>query len=114
MNDIEIIIKISEKEYNAIKEDNSGLFGGHIYQAIRNGRPLSEGRMNEEKWIPVTERLPREGVDVLVCNSVGCIYISYLDWHGEWYFSECCDVAIDGVIAWMPLPEPYKPESEVK
>lgn len=42
MDDIEIVIKISEKEYNAIKENVSGIFGGHIYQAIRNGRPLSE------------------------------------------------------------------------
>ena len=40
MDDIEIVIKISEKEYNGIKKDNSGMFGGHIYQAIKNGRKL--------------------------------------------------------------------------
>lgn len=39
-DNIEIVIKISEKEYNGIKEDNSGMFGGHIYQAIKNGRKL--------------------------------------------------------------------------
>lgn len=41
-DNIEIVIKISEKEYNGIKEDNSGMFGGHIYQAIKDGRKLSD------------------------------------------------------------------------
>lgn len=168
MDDIEIVIKISEKEYNGIKKDNSGMFGGHIYQAIKNGRPLSEycpvihrkkpmtkediddyirrsdigltdfeivmcnGNYKEalkmlltkiEKappvmpksaWIPVSEGYPIIGVDVLVCTSTGCIYTSCLDWRGEWYFSEYWNARIDNVVAWMPMPEPYKPESEDK
>ena len=42
MDDIEIVIKISEKEYNAIKENKYGVFSGHVFEMIRNGRPLSE------------------------------------------------------------------------
>lgn len=40
MDDIEIVIKISEKEYDAIKENRYGVFSGRIFQAIRDGRKL--------------------------------------------------------------------------
>jgi len=113
MEDIEIVIKISEEEYNQIKENKFGVFGGHIFQAIRNGRPLSKVRTNEERWIPLSEGYPIMGVDVLVCTSTGCIYTSFLDSRDEWCFSECGDVIIESVTAWMPIPEPYK-ESEDK
>lgn len=42
MDNIEIVIKISEKEYDVIKENKYGVFSGHIFETIRNGRPLSE------------------------------------------------------------------------
>lgn len=112
MDDIEIVIKISEKEYDTIKEDKYGAFSGHIFETIRNGRPLSKVRTNEERWIPVSEGCPIMGVDVLVCTSTGCIYTSFLDSRGEWCFSECGDVIIESVTAWMPMPEPYKVERE--
>ena len=108
MDDIEIVIKISEKEYNTIKENKYGVFSGHIFETIRNGRLLSKGR-----WIPVSEGFPVMGVNVLVCTSAGCIYTSFRDLRNEWCFTECGDVTIDGVVAWMPLPEPYK-ESEAE
>lgn len=40
MDDVEIVIKISEKEYDAIKENKYGVFSGRIFQAIRDGRKL--------------------------------------------------------------------------
>ena len=77
---------------------------------------LCEGSENDSKksnkWIPVSEGDPAMGVDVLVCTSAGCVYTSFLDSRDEWCFSECGDVIIESVVAWMPLPEPYKPESE--
>ena len=63
-------------------------------------------------WIPCSERLPEEEADVLLslrsldvytgfrANAEGCFYID-----GDGY------VEYENVIAWMPLPEPYK-ESE--
>ena len=73
----------------------------------------------ERKWIPVSERLPEDGCGVLVTvngkhnniifvnaleiaeyrNTEGWIIEGYLDWLDP------------NVIAWQPLPEPYK-ESE--
>ena len=54
----------------------------------------------EQRWIPVTERLPKENGDYLVTGRHGAVNIrKYEDgrWYGNW-----------AVIAWMPLPEPWK------
>ena len=64
------------------------------------------------RWIPVTERLPEEGVEVLVTHW-GFLYIAkyevFSDGVGRW--SECVEGRlIDEVTAWMPLPEPWKGE----
>ena len=63
-------------------------------------------------WIPCSDRLPEEEADVLLslrsldvytgfrANAEGCFYID-----GDGY------VEYENVVAWQPLPEPYK-ESE--
>lgn len=70
------------------------------------------------RWIPVCERLPEEETDVLVCNSNGNIEIASGSYSTElsthdfiWYTSGW---RFGKVKAWMPLPEPYKIESEDK
>lgn len=66
----------------------------------------------ENGWIPVSERLPEECENVLTSvKFTGCLgrygtfkKIGYIDYCGNWR-GDC----IGGeVIAWMPLPEPYK------
>ena len=65
-----------------------------------------------EKWIPVTERLPALGVSVLTyCPAILYIeiqslkkHVGNLHWenhHGDWQDWEAVDL-------WMPLPEPPK------
>ena len=69
---------------------------------------------NTAEWIPVSERLPERDVDVLAyCKNV-CFEYQYIlwidDYSGKWVgFDGRCS---DKVLAWMPLPEPYKAESE--
>lgn len=75
----------------------------------------------EQKWIPCSERLPeKHGEMYLVTISDGSVYSFALQWdinRKRWYLSflnngEIYIDYIDDVIAWMPLPEPYKEDVE--
>ena len=55
-----------------------------------------------QQWIPCSERLPEEDGKYLVVGRQKAINILKFDggrWYGKW-----------GVVAWMPLPEPYQPK----
>ena len=66
----------------------------------------------EPHWIPVTERLPDVGCEVLVeMDDKVSISIGYVDPCG-WWFVDFSTEERDDVIAWMPLPEPYKGVTE--
>jgi hypothetical protein len=78
-------------------------------------------RLKEQaKWIPVSERLPEENGQYLITVKYKHVNDSYEDVyaeHGEWSdgrwdmcFGHCGEV--EDIIAWMPLPQPYKAESE--
>ena len=69
------------------------------------------------RWIPVEERLPEEGVRVLVCNTYGGSLpnqgdTGYVVDNGVMEGEEWCitDDPFFHVTHWMPLPEP--PEVE--
>lgn len=69
----------------------------------------------EPKWIPVSERLPEKSgrylayiinpYDDKLRYSMTCYFTSEV-----WCPDDEC--ASDNVVAWMPLPEEYNPESE--
>ncbi len=70
-------------------------------------------------WIPVSERLPANGMDVVFCadnETHSGAFIIGLN-AGFYDYRLCKDIEPNGgyfhfsdVIAWMPLPEPYKEE----
>ena len=79
------------------------LFNGQHFEALDMAISALKG-----EWIPVSERLPEKDGQYLVTydrEDEIKVNISYFDRHGFW---------IGDVIAWQPLPEPYKAESEDK
>jgi len=62
-----------------------------------------------QSWIPVSERLPKQEVDVLTSNEYGFIEIQSLE-DGYWknQFGDCEDLEYSGVVVWQPLPKPYE------
>ncbi len=68
------------------------------------------------EWIPVSERLPEEDGQYLITvkykpeADYENIYAEHGEWNdGKWdmfCFGHCGE--IEDIIAWMPLPEPYK------
>ena len=90
-------------------------------QVVRGIHALPSVTPQEPKWIPVSERLPDTDNEVL------CWY-EYYHWsrkkilpeyglgsyfkETESWFGEVANGHKVRVIAWMPLPEPYKIESE--
>lgn len=87
-----------------------------LLMAVRNavGIETLEQEPKTEDWISVSERLPEKSVWVLAyCKTKdGYEYQAVLllgKYNGEW---TDCDDFCDEVIAWRPLPEPYKAESE--
>ena len=76
---------------------------------------IIENFRKEGEWILVSERLPKEYVDVLCCNAYTEIMIGEIlkDKASNTGFSADGDGGfIFDVVAWMPLPEPYKGEEE--
>ena len=94
--------------------NNRSVATGH-----RNGLLEAIAQIDEEptielqRWIPVTERLPEECGEYLVtkqsigwnCEEYDSVDIAYYDEDGRFHKA-------NKIFAWMPLPEPYKGETE--
>lgn len=67
---------------------------------------------DENKWIPVSERLPEENKTVIASTLYGVFpearYTKEYGW--EWAYEAGADYwrELEDVLAWMPLPEQYK------
>ena len=62
---------------------------------------------NMPVWIPVTERLPKDGAEVLAFNKTGFAYVDcWAD--GKWKINSMVNEEHEIVTHWMPLPEPPK------
>ena len=94
-----------------LKFDIDKMMKGFIDTATKQG-------LFVEKWIPVSERLPEDGQEILFSTRTGRVYSGkYHDDNSanQWYsYRDKCNAWNNVVTAWMPLPKPYKTESEGK
>ena len=90
---------------------------GKKREGILEARDIIRKHMNDG-WIPVEERLPEEPkenpefegkkIELYLVTVKGTKYPFRAMWNGKFFtdgWSKC------NVIAWRPLPEPYRPES---
>ena len=101
----------------AIDELDKGAWGVEWDKTLAKTMIESLPPAQPEQWILCSERLPEDNSDILVTYvekdekriapvNYGC---------GTWFdcfFNKVLDQV--GVLAWMPLPEPYEAESEDK
>ena len=76
---------------------------------------LARYEVAEEKdrlgqWIPCSERLPENAMNVIAQFSSGTV--TELRYAGNGIFEGIYDYSTKVIIAWMPLPEPYKEKTE--
>lgn len=84
------------------------------YKGLRMAEDIVRKHMNGG-WILVNERLPEVGEYVLGSNKYSEVLIFRYGWnspHTKKMFFHMCGAAASGIMAWMPLPEPYQPVNE--
>ena len=74
----------------------------------------------EQRWIPVTERLPDEWKRVLIQNDEGLFLVGFVKdrgWGKEWFYQyemydyDAYEESEQGkIVAWCELPDPWKGE----
>ena len=74
----------------------------HCQHCDETEKALEILKENKGEWIPVSERLPEKNTKVyLACCDDGYVTSIMYD-SGKWLINDT------NIIAWMPLPEPYK------
>ena len=66
------------------------------------------GELGNQGWIPCSERLPENAMNVIAQFSDGTV--TELRYAGNGIFEGIYEYSTRVIIAWMPLPEPYEGE----
>lgn len=93
----ELRIEAIDMAIDALHENES------LARSVNEASELLRKRIR--RWIPCSDRLPEEQVNVLFCDVDEDIYVG-IRYRGRWWAGE--DDPIKNVVAWMPLPDPYK------
>ena len=105
-----IIERMRERRNNVLKQDIDYAEG--LRDAYKNAIEIVKQEAEEynNSWIPCSERMPDSSCDVIITthslvNGVGSYFGEDSGWI-QWFSGG--GIAVD-VIAWQPLPAPYRP-----
>ena len=105
MNDLISRAKLFNKLAVIKAPPEANEYKGEVYSVIQAMETADDG------WIPVSERLPEIGIDVLVSHGN---YVSITSLEGNFdcvWWDDFSDLENS---AWMPLPEPYRQDGEAE
>lgn len=112
MQNLEKILEEIENERIDIddySDAKSRMLARHWNSCIDVVEDIIRKHMNDG-WIPVEERLPEEEYCTVLCvtdKNYYCVAV-----YNEKYGFRTGDIDVEGaIIAWRPLPDPYRPES---
>ena len=115
--DKEAIIRRLETMYKEAEDngDKEALFyaieafqeNESLAKSVIEASELLKKKRKRGKWIPCTERLPEESLNSVIGwdrYRKRAVFVQYINGHwGNMGSNESFDI-----VAWMPLPEPYK------
>ena len=105
--------RLTHKRENGIKR---GYWSPNKKQELVDRLAMYEDREDAKdtnvlgKWIPCSERLPENAMNVIAQFSSGTV--TELRYAGNGIFEGIYEYSTKVIIAWMPLPEPYKGADE--
>ena len=126
MQELEIVREKIQNKYRVVKTDEdlewnraidlcTNIINAHLSRG--NTPEFTRSSRDNDGWISVEERMPKAGEHVLVSfRSAGFLpATAIISENGRWSMLQGAkgfnDVTKD-VIAWRPLPEPYRPKKE--
>ena len=81
--------------------------GADLQRAFDEGYEKGKADRPQGKWIPCSERLPNEKEVVLITNDKGNVrFGQFRGTHGKYWIWK--GNTLETVLAWMPLPKPWK------
>ena len=118
MQELEKILEEVNRQINEYVDHDYVRGSGDVVKGLSIAKSIIRRHMNDG-WIPVEERLPEKYISVLVQwekydRSIGetLIYLDvmWLEDEEDVVFETINGIPNGRVIAWRPLPEPYRPE----
>lgn len=118
MQELEKILEEINRRINEYVDHDYVRGSGDVVKGLNIAKSIVRKHMNDG-WIPVEERLPEKYISVLVQwekydrsidETLIYLDVMWLEDEEDVVFETINEIPNGRVIAWCPLPEPYRPE----